>query len=394
MFIKKFLLTTLAVASVAVAQKQCQEDSNELNSQADVDAIASCNTLEGDVILGEDLTMVSLPNLQQIKGDFVATKASDLVSIDLERLRSISGEFKLQELTSLSALRAPALTRVGSITWITLPKLISLNFDSKITDAKNVRISDTQLNSLEGIDLKTATRFNIDNNKYLKTVTVGLTNVSEALSLEFNSKQIEVSFPNLIWANNITLIDASSISLPSLKHVNGSMNFGNNSVTSIVCSNLTEVEQTLAFSGNTKLTELDFPELVTVGGGFKIHNNTELTNIDGFPKLETVRGAVDFVGNFDNATLPSLEDVQGGFNLQTTEEFDCEEFDGYQSQGVIKGDDYECKGSEEDPKTKDGASGAGNGSGSGSDDDEEGAAGRLTITALLGLSVAAMGLAL
>lgn len=254
MFIKKFLLTTLAVASVAVAQKQCQEDSNELNSQADVDAIASCNTLEGDVILGEDLTMVSLPNLQQIKGDFVATKASDLVSIDLERLRSISGEFKLQELTSLSALRAPALTRVGSITWITLPKLISLNFDSKITDAKNVRISDTQLNSLEGIDLKTATRFNIDNNKYLKTVTVGLTNVSEALSLEFNSKQIEVSFPNLIWANNITLIDASSISLPSLKHVNGSMNFGNNSVTSIVCSNLTEVEQTLAFSGNTKLT--------------------------------------------------------------------------------------------------------------------------------------------
>lgn len=95
-----------------------------------------------------------------------------------------------------------------------------------------------------------------------------------------------------------------------------------------------------------------------------------------------------------SATLPSLEDVQGGFNLQTTEDFDCEEFEGYQSQGVIKGDDFECKGSEEDPKTKDGASGAGNGSGSGSDDDEEGAAGRLTITALLGLSVAAMGLAL
>lgn len=390
MFIKKLILTTLAVASVAVAQKQCQADNNEINSQADVEAISNCNTLEGDLTIGEDLTMLELPNLQQIKGDFVATSASELVSIDMEKLRTIGGEFRLQELTSLTTLKCPSLTRVGDITWITLPKLIALNFDAQVTEAKNVRISDTQLNSLQGINLRTAVRFNIDNNKYLKTVSVGLTNVSEALSLEFNSKQIQVAFPNLVWANNITLIDASSVSLPSLKHVNGSMNFGNNSLTSIVCKNLTEVEQTLAFSGNTKLTELDFPQLVTIGGGFKIHNNTELTTIDGFPKLETVRGAIDFVGNFNNATLPSLEDVQGGFNLQTTEDFDCSEFEGYGSQ-VIKGDDFVCKGSEEDPQTKDGTSGAGSGSGN---DDDENAAGRVTISALLGLSVAVIGFSL
>lgn len=391
MFIKKLILTTLAVASVAVAQKQCQADNNEINSQADVEAISNCNTLEGDLTIGEDLTMLELPNLQQIKGDFIATSASELVSIDMDKLRSIGGEFRLQELTSLTTLKCPSLTRVGDITWITLPKLIALNFDAQVTEAKNVRISDTQLNSLQGINLRTAVRFNIDNNKYLKTVSVGLTNVSEALSLEFNSKQIQVAFPNLVWANNITLIDANSVSLPSLKHVNGSMNFGNNSLTSIVCKNLTEVEQTLAFSGNTKLTELDFPQLVTIGGGFKIHNNTELTTIDGFPKLETVRGAVDFVGNFNNATLPSLEDVQGGFNLQTTEDFDCSEFEEYESQQVIKGDDFVCKGSEEDPQTKDGASGAGSGSGN---DDDENAAGRVTISALLGLSVAVIGFSL
>ena len=239
-----------------------------------------------------------MPSLQQIKGDFIAEGASNLATIVMPSLRIISGAFKLQRLTVLDTLKCTELTKVGSIEWITLPKLTSLSFDSKVTEADSVRISDTQLTSLTGIDIKTVRAFNIDNNKYLKDVNINLNHVTESLSLEFNLKTLSISFPQLIWANNITIIAAGSIALPKLQHVNGSINFGNNSFTTIECKNLTAVEQTLAFTGNPKLTNLTFPLLTEIGGGFKIHNNSALTIIDGFPLLKTVRGAIDFVGNF------------------------------------------------------------------------------------------------
>lgn len=385
MFIKNLFMSTLAVASLAAAQssKLCQEDTNEIKSQADLDKIASCQSLSGDLVIGEDLSNFNFSQLQTLGGNFHADNAVNLATINMPNLRTIKGEFLLQGCRSLSSLSTPQLTKVGKITWITLPALMS--FTAKIGEAETVRISDTQLTSLQGIDLQTVKRFDCDNNQYLKTVTMNLKNVGEALSLGFNAKTIAISFPELIWSNNMTLTGAGSISFPKLQHINGSMNFGNTSVTSISCKNLTAVEQTLAFIGNEKVTELDFPLLQEIGGGFKIHNNSKLVTIDGFPKLKQVRGAIDFVGNFKNATLPSLEDVQGGFNLQTTEEFDCTEFKNYSDEKVIKGDDFTCLSKQSNPTTADGTPGADNKNSSGNN---KSAAGRVGVSALLGLSIA------
>lgn len=391
MFTKSLFLSTLAVASLAAAQnsKLCQEDKNAINSQADLDKIASCVSLSGDVVIGEDMPSLDFEKLQSIGGNFIADNAVNLARINMPTLQSISGEFRLQGCRTLSSLSVPSLSKVGQLTWITLPALMS--FSAKIGEAKTLRISDTQLTSLDGIDLKTVGRFDVDNNRYLKAVTMNLQNVSEALSMGFNAKAIAISFPNLIWSNNMTLIGAGSIDFPRLQHINGSMNFGNTSVTSIACKNLTGVEQTLAFIGNEKVTELDFPLLTEIGGGFKIHNNSKLEDINGFPKLKQVRGAIDFVGNFKNASLPSLEDVQGGFNLQTTAEFDCSAFDTYHSDKVIKGDSYTCKAKQANPTTADGTPGA-DGTTSNSTDksgsNRTGGAGLAGISALLSVSIA------
>ncbi|KAF8475004.1 hypothetical protein BDZ91DRAFT_824268 [Kalaharituber pfeilii] len=385
MFIRNIFLTSLAVAGLASV---CQANENLINSAADAAKIAECTTLSGDLIIGEELASLDLNNLQEIKGSLIADKAENLVTINLSGLAKIGRDFKLRALVELRNLNCQNLTTVeGIIEWITLPNLNAINFQKKVTKASSLRISDTQLTSLDGIDLVTAQRFHIDNNKYLKSVSVGLKNVSEALSMEFNSKSIEINFHSLVWANNITLIDVTSISLPSLVHVNGSMNFNNNSIKEISCKNLTIIEQTLGIIGNSQLTELDFPELKEIGGGFKIHNNTELSNIDGFPKLETVRGAIDFVGNFNNATLPKLEDVQGSFNLQTTEVFNCDEFEQYRDDKVIKGDKFTCLSEEENPETADGKPGADNKDGS-NNSGKDNSSGRFGVTALLGLSFA------
>lgn len=384
MFIKNLFMSTLAVASLAAAQssKLCQEDSNEIKSQADLDKITSCSSLSGDLVIGEDLANLTF-NVQTIGGNFRADNAVNLASINMPNLKTINGDFLLRKCTALTSVSVPSLTKVGAIIWETCP--IMTSFNAKMTEAPTVSISDTQLTSLQGIDLRTVKRLDVNNNKYLKTVTMSLKSVSEVLSLGFNAPTIAISFPELIWSNNITLIGAGSINFPKLQHINGSMNFGNTSVTSIACKNLTAVEQTLAFIGNEKVTELDFPLLEEIGGGFKIHNNSKLVNIDGFPKLKQVRGAIDFVGNFKNATLPSLEDVQGGANIQTTEEFDCTEFKKYSDDKVIKGDDFTCLSKQSNPTTADGTPGADNKDSSGNN---KSAAGRVSVSALLGLSIA------
>lgn len=228
-------------------------------------------------------------------GSFIAENAANLATINVPSLQTISGDFRLQKCQSLKTITAPALTKTGQITWIALALT---SFTAKISEAKSVTIDDTQLTSLEGIDLKSVQQLNVNSNRYLKSVTMNLQNISESLVMGSNAKTIAISFPSLIWSNNMTITGAGSFNFPILQHVNGSMNFLNTSITSIACKNLTEIEQTLAFIGNDKVTELDFPLLTQIGGGFKIHNNTQLVNIDGFPKLKQVNGAIDFVGNF------------------------------------------------------------------------------------------------
>lgn len=55
--------------------------------------------------------------------------------------------------------------------------------------------------------------------------------------------------------------------------------------------------------------------------------------------------------------MSALEEVDGGFNLQSTDgKFSCSEFKKMQSNGVIRGK-FECKASTSNPTTAGGASG-------------------------------------
>ena len=91
-----------------------------------------------------------------------------------------------------------------------------------------------------------------------------------------------------------------------------------------------------------------------------------------------------------SVTLPSLEDVQGSFNLQTTQELDCSEFETYNDDKVIKGDDFVCLAEESNPQTADGTPGADGNDDDSSSDDDKNSAGRVGLSAFLGLSVAAI----
>jgi hypothetical protein len=367
MFFRKAALATLACASIAQAQNPCSAKSTTIESDGDVSKISSCGIVKGDIIVGEGVTQFSLPSVQSIEGDLVIEKAIKLTSIDMPAVRSIKGNFKLLELTALKTLSAPQLSKVGAIEWITLPDLQSLTFTKQVTEAEDVLISDTRLGSLEGINLKSVGNFDINNNNQLRNVELQLVTVSKALKIEFNKfggKSVTISLPNLEKVQNATFRDAQSISVPSLTEVENSIAFVNNTFEELFLPNLTKVGESIAWVSNTKLTNISAPNLEDVGGTFQVANNTKLIEVDGFPKLKNVGGAVDMAGTFKNASLPSLEDVSGGFNFQTTDTFDCADFETLKDDQVIKGDDYTCAAEKDVAESKDGStSTVGNGKG-------------------------------
>jgi hypothetical protein len=224
-------------------------------------------------------------------------------------LNSIGGAMTLTHLTILSTLSFPSLTSVKSIEWTDLPALQQLTFTQGVTTAQDVVISDTQLNSLDGINLRTVANMDINNNLYLTLISTQITNVTQSLSIDANAQSLKVNFPNLVFAFNMTLRNISSISIPSLASINSTLGFYGDYVTSVIAPNLTTVGGDLAFVANAELTNISMPALTTVGGGLTIANNSALMTIDGFPSLKTT-GAINMSGNFSTYVKNDYFDIR------------------------------------------------------------------------------------
>jgi hypothetical protein len=104
---------------------------------------------------------------------------------------------------------------------------------------------------------------------------------------------------------------------------------------------LISVGGSLIVVDNNELSNLTMSNLTTIGGAFAVGNNTKLLAIDGFPKLQEVKGTVDFAGAFDKANIPALKNVRGEMRLQTTSSvFKCNDI---KSSQVVNGGSLECK---------------------------------------------------
>jgi len=331
--------------------------------------------------------------LTEIDGDVEANEATKLVSLAGKGLKTIKGTFTLKGLTVLTALSFPELVSVKDIAWTTLPALSELGFTKEVTSADNVMITDTNLASLDGINLQECTTFNVNNNKYLKTVDVALRNVYDILTITFNGNGVKTSFPELQWAKNITIRNAGSVSFPKLEEVKSSVSLINNTFEEVEFPELTKVGQSMALVSCNKLSNLTANSLESVGGTFLLANNTKLETVDGFKKLSKVGGAIDLSGTFKKVSLPSLSDVRGSLNLQSTNKLDCTAFDKIHSQGdVIKGNDYVCKGEKDTATSAQGGFTTSGSKNSSSKKDESGSAGRAGFSIALAGLASALGL--
>ncbi|KAK9480517.1 hypothetical protein V1514DRAFT_350388 [Lipomyces japonicus] len=344
MLTKSFVAALALFASVHGASSTtnvCTEDERTANSQADIDNLSGCSTLEGNLILASTLGSATINGIVNITGNLIATNNSQITSIVAPSLATIGGEFELNVLTVLSTLSFPALTSVGSINWVTLPSVGGLDFTTGINSSDNVYISDTGLSSLDGINLTTVDNFELNNNLNLDDVEMGVKSVSNHIDISFNGNTA-VSFPSLVWANNLTFQDVSSLTTPYLSTVNASYLLINNTFTSVAAPNLTTVGG-LYVQDNKQLTNISFPALKTVGSaGIEVSNNTDLEKFS-FPVVQTVVGAIVLDGDFEEASFPKLTVVRGAVSIDSTGDFNCTDFNDLNSSGGIRGNDYKCE---------------------------------------------------
>ncbi|KAJ6108054.1 hypothetical protein N7523_009377 [Penicillium sp. IBT 18751x] len=351
----KYLLPALAATQLALASDSCGDTT--ISSQSDADALNSCTTVAGDIKIKSSFSgTLTLNGIQKISGSLTGSNCTALTGIIAPSLVTITDSFTLNEATLVTELSFAELTTVGAINWEALPALQSLTFPSGVTDAGDVVITNTGLTSLNGISLETVGKFQITDNTNLRTININnLKNATDLVNFAGNWNKLEIEFPNLASAYNMTFRNISSVSMPSLEKLKGQLGFWGTEFKSFSAPNLTTTAD-LTFNDNSALTNISMPVLKTVKGGFVVTRNDKLADID-LPELETVTGAIDFSGTFDTLNMGALQEVDGGFNVQSTNgTFACDTFKKMQSDGVIRGT-YNCKATTPDPTTSNGKSG-------------------------------------
>ncbi|ETN46664.1 uncharacterized protein HMPREF1541_00850 [Cyphellophora europaea CBS 101466] len=312
-----------------------------ITTSADAEPIANCETYSGDILISSDASgSIEINGVRAIDGNLSAESVPSLTSVSADALVIVRQTLSFSSCTILANLQFDQLNSVSDLDLVALPALQSLNFGTGVSQSYNVQIRDTALESLSGIELDFVRSLNVTNNRYLTSIDMNaLQNVTEFLEIAANGRDLAVSFPNLARVANLTASNISSLSIPSLIDVSGNLGIYFSSMESISAPNLTNVDVDLALVSNGRLASLDFPELQEIGGGFLIANNTDLLSVDGFDSLDTIYGALDFRGTFDNVTLPQLSGVYEGAKVEssTTDQSLCDVFDRAASRGIIRG---------------------------------------------------------
>ncbi len=330
------ITTTYSVAS------SCSFSTKTITAQSQLDSLSDCNAVGGTIKISGSIGSASIAGIKQIQGSLIVSNATSLTSLTADSLEWIQDEFGLTDLTTLSTLSFPVLTKVGSINFVTLPGLNDFQFTDGIQEADKVLISDTTVQTLDGIDVVDVETFNLNNNNYLESFDSSLQTVSNALSITSNGDGLDVSLDDLVWANNITISKCSNISFSNLQAVNGTIHINNNSIETLNFDKLTKVGETISIVGNEDLGEVVIDGVTTLSGDLVVEDNSDVDEVS-LSKLKSVSGSVVVEGNFSNVTLDALKSVRGSLTIKSDEDIVCSSFNKLAKASDIEGS-YLCKG--------------------------------------------------
>ncbi|KAH3899551.1 uncharacterized protein SCDLUD_003828 [Saccharomycodes ludwigii] len=211
-----------------------------------------------------------------------------------------------------------ALEHVDVLEWKVVPILSTVSFDTGLKKIKEIIISDTSLVDFDIFkNIEDLAVLNINNNRYMESIDSNAKTISRQLSISANARDLVVSFPQIEWANNITIRDVVSADLPTLEFVNNSAEFIDNFFTELKLPNVKSIGGTLGIIENYHLKNVDLEEVSDIFGGLMITNNSEIETINFLPNLQHIGGAIQFDGKFKDTNFPKLKLVKGSVFINT-----------------------------------------------------------------------------
>ena len=299
----------------------CTATTNTVKSQSDADALSSCETLSGNVVIGENFSGdVSLNGIGIIQGNLTAENVTQLTSIYAGNLTAVNGAFVLSDITILTTIHFPRLVFINTFSLIGIPALQGFLFESGVT-CNDVLVSNTQLITLEGLNIVSVDTFDVNNNPYLTNVTTPFTKATQVLTLAANGRNLQVSFPNLQTAANVTIRNVSSIDMPQLMTVTSSLVFGSNTIQSLSLPSLQRIQGNFSIADSGSMNNISTPILAAVSQDL---NFSGLSNVNAIslPQLGSISGSAVFSGGFNQLALPALTNA-GNITIDTTGALDC-----------------------------------------------------------------------
>lgn len=304
--------TGASADSTCLAAAECSTSgTTTIIASADATALASCTTYSGSVAIQTSLStpkdsnghqQIQIDKIQKIDGNLTITDSSDLAQIGFPALQEVAGLMSMSRLSGLASVNMPSLSIVQQMNLTALPVLQAVNFGSVgVTKARSILITNTGLTSLDGFNnLESVDALNINNNQALQNITLKVSNIKISCEIVDNNgltSGLNVDFPLLQTAQNMTFRNCADIKLPVLQNVTDSLGFYGNGFTSFSAPNLT-TSNSLVFYDNPELTNISLSSVKSINATYSIVNNTKLTKIDGFQNLALVGGALNFTGIF------------------------------------------------------------------------------------------------
>ncbi|AAS50708.2 ABL063Cp [Eremothecium gossypii ATCC 10895] len=359
-------LTSVLVlaAGVSAQSNSCSVSSGATaTAQADLDKYSSCKKLSGDLVIsGKQLSNGALANVEEIDGSLSIIDSSTIVNFSADKLRKIKDSLKLMDLPSLEAASFGALEEVSMVQFQALPVVNNI-VTSKLKTANDIVISNTNLRSIkEFTSLGAVQKFDVNNNRYLRSIDASIKTVGNSLALSSNDKIENITFNNLVWANNITLYSVRDISMKALVAVNHSLAVESCPMKSLELSNLTKVGGDVTFANNEHLTKIDLSKVEEITGALVIADNEKLDRINGFKSVKSIGGSLTVNGSFSELDLSELGSVRGGVSVNSkAKNFSCNPLDDLHKAKNIQGK-YQCStGKSDDSSSSSGSSGSSSG---------------------------------
>ncbi|KAI8994746.1 hypothetical protein BDB01DRAFT_736596 [Pilobolus umbonatus] len=354
----RFSLTTIIIATLCactLAQSNPEgttgecEKSIKVVTQGDLDAIKGCKSFRGAITVDSTgITNLNLEGVEQLTGDLLMMNNFNLLSFSAPHLKSVNGQVKIENHTHLNKLDLPQLTQVRDLNLSVLPALENIDFPAGLSQISSLVIKDTRAPNVRGFRPSTIESFSLSSNNYM--TSFDFSSVKEStrdIVILGNNPSFTFEAPNLVSLRMANFFNLGGIDMPALVDVRSDISFHENDFTSLHLDAVETVGGTMTIANNNRLTETSFKGLQRIIGALAVGNNTQLTTIDGFPKLAEIHGVVDLAGSFDEYKLPSLQDVRGGMRLQTTSsKFGCSESEKkLKGDNVVKGNTWSCSAS-------------------------------------------------